>query len=278
MANGSVSGKVTAGDGGAELEGITVSIYSDTFEAGAETDASGDFFIDEIPPGSYTVYFEDFGGDYVSEFFDDVLSEEDAAELVVFSGANTVVNASLAEGGTISGKVTAEDGGAELEGITVSVYNDDGGFGAETDGSGDFSLVVPPGSYLVLFEDFGGTYVPEFFDDALSEEDATEVVVDDADDAEVADAALAEGGSLSGTVVEDGTGSPLSSIQVGVFDPAGNLVRGTMTDGSGNYVVENLKPGSYRVGFLGTATHFGESFDGKPDLAGADPVTVNAGA
>ena len=54
-------------------------------------------------------------------------------------------------------------------------------------------------------------------------------------------------GAFSGTVTLNGSGTPLSGVDIYVYDGSGNYVGGTRTDGSGVYTVDGLATGSYRA-------------------------------
>ena len=68
-------------------------------------------------------------------------------------------------------------------------------------------------------------------------------------DATGIDAGLSRGGSISGTVTEDGTGDPLEDISVCASEETGEDYGCTYTAPDGTYTIGGLATGSYRVSF-----------------------------
>ena len=80
------------------------------------------------------------------------------------------------------------------------------------------------------------------------------------------------GGIFSGTVTEDGTGTPLAGIQVELFDAAGDFVLQVLTAADGTYVSPPLAAGAYFVLTMGSTTHVDELYDNLPCIGGCDPT------
>jgi len=93
------------------------------------------------------------------------------------------------------------------------------------------------------------------------------------------DAALAVGGSISGTVTDEATGDPLANICVDAFNQSGPGWRSAQTDASGNYTITGLPAGDYKVQFYdcNTGLYIGEWYNDKPDWSSADLVSVALG-
>ena len=74
------------------------------------------------------------------------------------------------------------------------------------------------------------------------------MVASGADTANI-DFSLPQGGSISGTVTDEATGQPVANAHVWAnqYDCCGGG-NGTDTDASGNYTIDGLAPGDYRVG------------------------------
>ena len=98
--------------------------------------------------------------------------------------------------------------------------------------------------------------------------------------------ALADTGSISGTAtaVVVGGGCPVAggcntSVTVQAFSLPGDAPVGSSveTDGSGNYTISGLAPGSYAVGFQ-RAGFADQYYNDESSLAAANPVTVTSGA
>lgn len=85
-------------------------------------------------------------------------------------------------------------------------------------------------------------------------------------------------GSISGTVTAAEDGQPLPGICVSVTYPDGYYVASTRTDAAGHYIVD-VPPGQHKVYFYDCfgGDRLPEWYDDKPDLASADPVSVQTG-
>jgi hypothetical protein len=149
---GSVSGSVSyyesgesalVGIGGANIE-LTggVYIFANTTTTSEEPDPEGDFFLDNVPAGTYTL-------NVVAEDYD-AYSES----VVVTNGGNTVVDVVFLteEPGGISGSVVVSGTALAIGGATVSIELDSGIYtfnsSAVTDVNGEFTIEqLPVGSY-----------------------------------------------------------------------------------------------------------------------------------
>jgi len=131
---GSITGSVTDGEDGSPLVGAAVSDGTRT----VLTDATGQYIINDVPPGSYQVVAGKEG--YQSSSW----------TVSVLQGAIAVANLSLSQiivPGSITGSVTDAKDGLPIVGATVS----DGTRTATTDTSGKYTIAdVPPGSYQVI--------------------------------------------------------------------------------------------------------------------------------
>lgn len=107
----SISGTVTAEVGGAPLPAVGVLLEdADGNEiAGSSTDSDGYYEITDVPPGTYTVYFDtqsnpgEQSKDYVSEWYSNAPFASGATTVELLDGEALTVDASLALGGSISG-------------------------------------------------------------------------------------------------------------------------------------------------------------------------------
>ena len=261
MKGGTITGHVTALDGGAPLEDVYVDVY--TSQGGwvddTETDASGAYSITALPAGSYKVQFHpSLAGPsiaYIEEYYNDkaTLSLGDLVNV----GAGAVVsgiNAVLARGGQFTGQVTAADGGALLQGVEVVVY-DNLGYrkgSATTSASGVYTTTgFRPGSYRLEFAPTYGNsldYLSEFYNDKASMTSADAITLS-GPGLTTANAVLARGGSISGTVTSSITGAPLEDVDVSILDVDGYEFEWTYTDVNGQYLARGLPTGVYHVHF-----------------------------
>jgi hypothetical protein len=196
--------------------------------------------------------------------------------------------------GAISGTVTAAVSHANLQGIEVVAYEASDelpvGF-ATTKADGEYTVEgLASGSYEVEFSagfESGLNYVPQYYDGASSLATAEPVPVTQGATTPAIDAELQEGGKLSGTVTRYTLSEdivPLKSIEVTVY-PASGIERPVgfaTTKADGEYTVEGLASGSYKVefsaGFESALNYVTQYYEDAPTLAAATSVPVTAGA
>jgi 5-hydroxyisourate hydrolase-like protein (transthyretin family) len=293
---GQISGTVTdaAGD---PLAGITVTAYSsDTGEFGDEatTKKDGTYTLKKLDAAGYTVEYMDNSDSplYATEYYDDRADFEDATPVTVAAGQQVSgIDAELARFGTISGRVTDEEGNP-LGGIFVDVlevtddgppFDSPGGTQTAADGTYRFPF-APAGSYVVGFTDLDGTYVNEYYDDHLSIFEADPVTVTAGGTTAAIDAELALGGHLSGTVT-DSEGHGLGGIEIQLAREVGpdewfgfGEEYGYHTEDDGTYQLDGLPAGTWRVGFADQeGDYLSEYYDDVTDFGEATEVDVVAG-
>ena len=186
---GSVSGTVTA-EGGGPLENICVDLYENSFggyEDYVETDSSGRYSFEAVPPGEYVVAFYDFCDEevnYADEWYDNAATYEDADPITV-SPLDDVegIDAALSTGGVVTGRVLDANTRQPLKDVCVNVFDPDGeGFSfAVTDGFGRYQAGgLRSGRYVIGFFHCEGEeprYREEFYNNKSSPRDADRVAV-----------------------------------------------------------------------------------------------------
>ncbi|MFC5676521.1 Ig-like domain repeat protein [Aeromicrobium endophyticum] len=298
---GSIGG-TTAQDGAGALDGVRVIVSRlelgrYRYEREATSDSDGSYVVTGLRDGEYQLDFSK--DDFLHEYYDDIpFDREDstgATTITILNGnVVTAKDAALTPAAIVSGVVTAD--GDPLAGVAVSAYRKvvSGGVTswessqsyAFTDEDGSYRInTLPAGSYRIGFNDEGTTYAPEFYDDQPSVYSATATTFTvEPGDTEVANADLQLGGSIAGTV----TGPDAKIVDVCV--EAYGLVDGTYdesrpepdlgtTDENGDYSLEGLTPGTYKLKFsdCGGNDLVSEYWDDQKTLADAGGVTVTAG-
>jgi hypothetical protein len=182
-------------------------------------------------------------------------------------------------GGTISGTVTDADG--PLEAVSVDAYVlEDGDWTAHdaafTDGSGEYSLDLPVGTYRIGFNDYG-THVEEFWDDVSTVQEAESIDVTDGGSAR-ADAELVDYSHITGSVT-DAAGQGLEGVDVWALVKLGDewdFVANATTNEFGAYSLDELVEGTYRVEFeAGTSeAPLYEAWNNKGSFEEADDISV----
>ncbi len=291
----SISGTVTAADGG-DVDFVRAEAWvwdedglAWNWSAAAEVDSgSGEYAIEELEAGTeYKIFFSSQGR-LLSEFYDDVQAIEDA-QIVATSGDGPVtgIDAELALGTSISGTVSASDGGAVGD-VDVELYAWDGWENWRY----EKSVPVDPetGAYVIdgvesnveykVYFSSRGRLLSEFYDDAESLWGARNVTVAEGGTTGV-DAELAVGGSIGGTLsVPTGVGD--TYVQVTAYRwqeewESWSWENYAWLDGNGPYQVQGLRAGEYLLEFGGSEQVAREYYDDAFTQDTATTVAVSLG-
>ena len=147
-----LTGRVTVSDTGAAVAGAHV--YAVTAlqvgVASGDTDASGRYSL-RVPAGTYYILFDPPAGSDLARQSWKAATMRGARSAVTVSAAMDGLDASLARGFTVSGRVTS--GGAPAS-AQIRANVPPGGTDrnvavAETDASGNYQLIVPAGTYYL---------------------------------------------------------------------------------------------------------------------------------
>ena len=175
----------------------------------------------------------------------------------------------------LSGTVS-DSGGNTLAGITVRVYsnatetlvatavtNSDGTYQFRSDQLGD-------GTYRVRFG------ASDWYSGGTTWATATPVTASATDPAIANDTFDEANGSVSGTVTDASTSSPVSGATVMLLAPDGTVASTTNTGGDGTYAITGVTPGPYAVEV--TSSGYGTQFYGGAVVSStATQVEVSAG-
>lgn len=155
-AAGRITGRITDSTG-SPVEKVRVTAYSDASFALSWnwTAADGTYEVGGLPDGSYRVWIEDSASRFIPFWYPDKLSRE-AAQTVTVSGAGPVadIDAVLALGGTVSGRVTDLQSGSGIAGVTVQAVAVGGAASAlaETAADGAYRIAgLADGAYKIRF-------------------------------------------------------------------------------------------------------------------------------
>ena len=236
-----------------------------------------------LDDGGYKVGFTDCSEEqrHVAEYHDDAPDLASATAVTVAGGAETGgVDASLALGGAISGTVAGATGDP-VPYACVDVVRPGGSWVAFDEDDGDGFLVggLPPGDYLVRFEDcWFGDHAFEWYDDADSRLTATPVTVEAGQVVSGIDAELSLAAHIAGSVTSDDPGDPIEGVCVQARDAAGDIAGWGYGYGEYGYSVGGLR-GSVTLRFedCGSGTHAYEWFDDAATRAAATPVATTEG-
>ncbi len=284
-----ISGTI-AGTFGVGIEGAAAAVFQGgaatccTFLASSRpTDASGRYSV-IVPSGTYRVLFFPHASDHIPAWWNGARRFELAADIVVSGADLDGKNAVLVRGVRISGRVT-DASGAPLEGVFVQAFV--GGAGASccafvtsgrpTSVSGEYSLVVPSGTYRLRFSAAAGNFVPQWWSGAARFDQAADVAVTGTD-VGGKDVTLATGLHIRGTVTAVGGGA-LEGVSVSAYagGPAATCcawLGGTLTNAAGQYDLIVLA-GTYRLRFFArTGSYVSEWWDDVGRFQLAKDVTA----
>ena len=290
-ASGGIAGTVTSAATGKPLAGIEVcaTTYGEYFGNCATSAGNGAYTLAGLSPGKHKVRFRSLPQTYETQYYEGKSTSEEAVLVDVGEAATTSgVDAAMIAAGQITGHVTSGADGHALEGIDVCAFPvDTSSYGhcALSGSDGKYELVgVPAGSYKVEFTAPPGVnYIGEYFHDKLGYEEAETVSAAAGTVTTGIDAAMQVGGEVEGKVTSVGSGTPIAGIEVCPYASGngysyGNCAR---TDAAGEYTIEKLTGGEYRVGFAdpfnSSLNYVRQFYDGHARLSDANPFAVTAG-
>jgi len=246
-----IKGNVTNGVAG--IEDVWVAVYSSagsyiTYDA---TDINGDYVIGGLSTASYRLHFDTryASGMQAAEWYDDKDSFSTSDLVPVTEGITTSgIDAVLAAGGGIAGRVTNSAGGG-IQSVIVNAYTPTGGFISNdiTDSNGDYEIIsVKSGSYKVYYSAAGapGDYISEYYNDQDSLGTADSVSVAAGEITSGIDAVLAAITPKISGAVKDSADTGIQDVTITFSNSGGTAT----TDSSGGYFH------SVPDGWSGTAT------------------------
>ncbi|UPY37766.1 SdrD B-like domain-containing protein [Sediminicoccus sp. KRV36] len=276
----------------------------------AVTAADGSYLFDGLVPGTYRVRFDESGGNKrtLTDVGGD-LTDSDANQTTGVTGTYTLANGDNVrnvDGGfyqlaTIGDRVWEDsngdglqnDGATGIVGATVNLLNGGGTvIGTTTTGAdgfyqftglipGNYSIQVLPTGFTASTQNAGANANETTDSDvnALGRSDAFTLVSGQSEPR--LDAGFYKGAKLGGTLFEDVNGDGLqggpgeggiSGRVVELLNSAGNPTgRTAVTDANGDYLFDNLAPGTYAVRFVpDAATPFTKANIGLNDNIDSD--------
>lgn len=288
FAAGSISGTVTAASGGAAIASVEVCAEGTGVSEGFGCDATGadgTYSVAGLPSGSYKVEFlPPENVNLVAQYYNGKPTWSQATPVVVDEGEDTPnIDAALAEGGRIAGRVTDSASKVGIQGIfaCASLVNEEVGRCAETASGGGYTISgLPSGSYEVFFFDEEGEYLSQIF--RGNQKELVPVTVGST--TSNVDAALEKPGQISGTVTDSLSGAGIGASTVCARQAlTGEIYECASTNGGGHYAIKGLSSGSYKVWFSPDVPevaddYFQQYFSGAATFALATPVAVVAPA
>lgn len=268
-----ITGTVTASNG-APLENIIINAYSNSGTViGTTTDAAGHYQL-VLRSEPYRLVFEDPNGVYASVYYPNAPSF--AASSVVTAPASNV-NVTMALAGHLTGTVTSP-GGAPLSNVIVAAYNLDGTVRSATFAeNGQYTLVVPAGTYKVIAFDPSGQYANAYLNGAVSFDSESGITIAASQTIPGLNLTMVVAGTVNGTVVDATNGSPLGGILIDAYDGSGSQVARVVSSATGAFTV-TLPPGTYKFVASDPLQRYAASlYDGATTYDTATPVPLSSG-
>ena len=308
-ATGIVTGSVTDAVTAAPIASVSVQIYqqlsptSFQFMGSGVSDGTGAYSIAGLPAGTYVaVAFVSSTSSYISEGYNNVPCAFGSCSITSFTpftvnaGATTPnINFPLSPGGSITGTVTDATTAAPLQSVSVQIYSSSAGFfvtGAVSNAAGVYTVTgLPAGTYFArTFVSSNLNYVDEAYNDiscfpSCTMTSTTPITVTGTATTANINFPLSPGGGIAGTVTDGGTGNPLASVTVQVYNSTGSFVKSASTNAAGAYSVVGLPPGNYfaRTFVSSTTNNLDEAYNNVPcsptcTITAATPITVSGTA
>ncbi len=279
---GFIEGNVTDSST-APLQNVSVNAYdTNWYYLGNDyTDSNGDYTLEAYPGQAYVYFWGQSAGNYISEYYNNKSEIETSDEVTVTANSTiTGIDAELADGGTISGRVTDASSGTGLYNLEAFVYDSDYHHTASAypDSDGYFTAQgLPSGMYRLHFYSWDN-HISEWYNDKSSFEKADPVSVTAGSDTPGINIQLVLGGYITGHV-QDSYGTVLYNSLVYAFDSAGNDLSYGWTNIYGDYTISQVPAGSVKVWFNASynGTYVDEWYNDKRSFSSADLVTVASG-
>jgi large repetitive protein len=249
---GGIVGNVKDQSTGVALQGVSVTLeQGPSVIATTTTNGNGDYSFSGLNPGSYTLTFS------YPNYTTAVRGTQ------VLSGAISRVELLLTpQPASLSGTVTGSETGP-LQGAIVRLTNSTGVAVAvtSTDVNGQYTiLAIPPGSYTI------GVAADNY-------QSVTRGIELLPNEAETDDFVLLQNPATIQGRVTDFLSNPISGALVEFVNETGIIITSTTTDAAGNYILNRLSAGTYRVRF--SSVNYATLLLGTT-LAPGETVTLDA--
>jgi Bacterial Ig-like domain (group 3)/Carboxypeptidase regulatory-like domain len=255
------------------------------------TNAQGEYAISGLPGGEYQVSFGfGYGGGlgetYVApEYYKNnvfpTFADEPTKVVVPAGGVAAGINQEMQEFSRISGRVINSITKAPVAGVTVRAYAEREQEG-ETNSNGEYvltHLADRSEEYYLEFSAPGGSnYFSQPYGGRFIGERGNPIHLALGKDAFGIDTELEEGGKIAGRMISAASKRPIAGVNVCSHPLVGGEYKCTWTDSSGEYAIELLETGEYRVEFnTSDVGYISQVYNGKATASEATPVLVTLG-
>lgn len=177
--------------------------------------------------------------------------------------------------------MTRASSGEPLKGIEVCAYTGESeSFDcAQTKADGSYTITgLESGKYEVEFSapyESGLNYIHQYWEYQSNLAQATQIDVKAPEIVAGIDAKLQEGGKIQGKVTDASTGAALSGAVVCTVAEQG-IGECAITNANGEYVIQSLTSGNYKIFFSAEKGYLTQYYDEKPSSKEAQTVAVTA--
>lgn len=280
-----ISGHVDhPGNGSAGVQVYSAGNASD-FNPGVQVDNSGNYTINRVGTGSFTLNFYGYGA--ASQYWNNKPTLDVANYFDVAAGQTiTGKDAQLVAGGVITGNVQGLGSpNTVLGGVTVSAFLLSGGgtpsSSSFTDAEGNYTIPdLTAGTYSLSFSPRSDqSYQKQWWEDKATQATAVSFAVASGQVVSGMNAVLTPSTSISGNVTGQGTpNTNLQNVWVTAHLADGSSAGTSVTGADGGYTIRDLTAGSYTLSFTTyDGTHLSQWWSGKPSQSVADFFSVTAG-
>ena len=297
VGTGSISGTINRDGTGFLLPDVVVRVFdsSGSYAGQDTTDATGTYAVTGLGTGRYFAVTQGSADFYIDEVYLDRICYNPwscgvtlGTPIPVTDGVDTPgIDFGLEIGGYITGQVWEAVTYTGLTPVSVAAYDAHGMIaGTGVTRASDYKYItagLPTGDYFVGAFDSTQLHVWEVHDNiptAGSRKDvftgtAVHIIADDLP--VILNFELVLAGSIEGTVTEEGTGTPVASAYMQMYEGDGTLLRSLSATAMGEYAFGSLPSGSYFVTCNGYM-YVIELWDNHPclecDVTTGSPIVV----
>lgn len=292
----SISGTVTDAATGEPVPNVCVFATPDPYGFDGAgygcTDEQGAYRMSGMTPGTFYVGADDYTGTRARTWHPAGTDPSGATAVTVGDGQDlTGVDVAMSLAAYVTGTVTDAATGAPLRDVCVNGVSVDGRWfrnpgepGNCSDDEGRYTLAgLPQGEVKVFFNATDNVHLSRWYG-GETEADATVLNVVAGETTTGIDAAIQEGGRISGRVTEARTKKPIENacVTVGVYSHRsgenGTQWPSVCTGPDGTYEMKGLTPGRYTVEFYDPDGAWAwQFFPNKADRLNAAKIEVTAG-
>ena len=263
----SISGTVrVSGVGQVDVQVSLIEIGTNEYVGGLFTDPMGSFSFIDLAAGDYYLLVNGYNDAYIDAMWSTLGTEQctncqpDADNFITIADAENRmgVDMDMVIGATLSGNVVSAASPIENLSITLKSVDNQGFYGSvQTDNTGSYTFYgLPADDYYLLANDASDIYI-----DALWTPTGTEICLNCQPDPSASitivladillnyDFDMTIGATLTGRISDTVTLEGVETMQVTLFESL-ELFSGyffTQFDGSGNYTIQGIPQGSYKV-------------------------------